>query len=64
MELKKYLESKKLSYRQFAKIAGIDHTTLCHFITGRTKAISLNTALKIIKASGGRISIESLTHNK
>ena len=64
MELKKYLESKKLSYRQFAKIAGIDHTTLCHFITGRTKALSIATALKIVKASGNKISIESLSHSK
>lgn len=60
MKIKEYMEINKLTHREFAKKMNISSSTICHFLNGRTKSISLPVIQKIVKGSEGKISFEDL----
>ena len=45
---------------QFASDADMSYNHLCHVIHGRKKKMSLDTVIKLLIASDGEISIQSL----
>ena len=60
MNLKEYLEKNNISYRKFAKEAGVHYSSISYILSGRNKSISLDIASKIIKASKNKITVEGL----
>lgn len=60
MKLKTYLETNNISYRTFAKTAGIHYSSISYFFSGRSKSISLDIAKKIVDATGGKVSFTEL----
>ena len=55
-ELKKYLKKNKLTIRKFAEIIEYGSGNLSAMLSGKFKP-SLKTALKIEKATNGKVSI-------
>jgi transcriptional regulator with XRE-family HTH domain len=60
MNIQKYMEKHKLSYRQFAEKMEISHTTVFHFLSGRTRSLSLPIIQKIIEGTKGEISLKDI----
>lgn len=60
MKIKEYMEKEKLSYREFAKKVGVSQATVFHFLSGRTKSLSLPIIQKIVKGTHGRISLDDI----
>lgn len=60
MKIREYMEANKLTHREFAKKMDISSSTICHFLNGRTKSISLPVIQKIVKGSDGVISFDDL----
>ena len=60
MNLKEYLKKNNISYRKFAKEAGVHYSSISYILSGRNKSISLDIASKIIKASKNKITVEEL----
>ena len=53
--VKDYMDEKGLSYRKFADLCNVDHTTIFRLITEEGKEPSPKTAKKIAKATGLRL---------
>ncbi len=60
MKLKEYLKKNNLSYRQFAKEAGVHYSSISYLLSGRNKSVSLDIASKITKATRGSVSFDEL----
>jgi predicted transcriptional regulator len=60
MKIKKYMEKNKLSHREFANMIGTSPSTILHFLTGRTKSLSLPVVQRIVKATNGEISFQDI----
>jgi len=54
MTLKEYLKLRKISYRTFAEIVGVDHTYVWRLKNGERRP-SPDVALKIEKATKGMV---------
>ncbi len=54
------MTSHNLTHRAFAQLIGVSPATVFHFLSGRTKSISLPVIQKIVKGTKGRISMEEI----
>lgn len=60
MELKNYLEKNKITYRELAKKAGVNYTTIFKYLKQDSRALRYDIAVKVSKATGGKVSVDSL----
>lgn len=60
MSLQEYLEKNKISYRDLAKKAGVNYTTIFKYLKQDSRALRYDIAVKVSKATGGKVSVDSL----
>jgi len=61
MDLKKYLAEENISPSAWAKKVGIPQPVISRFLAGK-RGLSLDTALLIQKATGGKVRVEDLSN--
>ncbi len=54
------MEKEKLTYRAFAKITGVSASTICHFLSGKSRSLSIPIIQKIVKGTKGKITLEDI----
>lgn len=54
-----WLKRKKLSQSAFARLAGIDRSTLCKVLAGLRAKFSAEESAAIIKATEGEVTLEA-----
>jgi len=59
MDLEKYIKSRKISYRKFAKLVGINHAAIFRYAK-KTSTPSLKIAIKINEVTKGVVPMASL----
>jgi len=60
MELEEFRVQRKLTYRALADLIGLSVNMTFRIAKGKANCISLQAAQKIVKATGGYVSIENL----
>ena len=60
MKIKEYMKKNKHTHRSFAKLIGINHSTIFHFLSGRNKSLSLPIIQKIVNGTNGKITLQDI----
>ena len=63
MKLRTYLERNSMTRRAFAKRVGCSPQAVGYYVTGDRRP-SLPVALKIVKATGGKVTLKDLLDGK
>jgi len=63
MQLKEYLDSRNLSFAEFAELIGVSKSCISHYVNKKRNP-SLYTALRIREVTKGKVSLEDLLEEK
>jgi transcriptional regulator with XRE-family HTH domain len=62
MDLREYLESRRLTQAEFARMVRITPVTLSYYLFGRRKPL-LEIAMRIEKATNGKVTMQDMLDN-